>query len=259
MSLTARPATPDDYGFFAELHVLLATGDPVPSASAWAQRMMPTSWIYERNAEPVGYAFTQPLKPTAYVRNVMVATRAQGQGVGRFLMQHQAQWLKGLGCTSWVLNVKPDNEPALRLYRGVGMRERFSSTAVRLQWSSVDKLADARATVRPLEPHEDAAAERTFDVVPGLLSALRTGSHVHGVERDGQLVGVARFDPHFPGVMPLRLRDNALARPLLESFRPFARHDWVQLFVEGDPPLAAALQSADAKKLMDVLHFSGPL
>jgi ribosomal-protein-alanine N-acetyltransferase len=259
MSLTARPATPEDYGFYAELHGLLATGDPVPSASAWTQRMMPTSWIYERNAEPVGYAFTQPLKPTAYVRNVMVATRAQGQGVGRFLMQHQAQWLKGLGCTSWILNVKPDNEPALRLYRGVGMRERFSSTAVRLLWSNVDRLADARATVRPLAPHEDAAAERAFDIVPGLISAMRPGSHVHAVEHDGQLAGVARFDPGFPGVMPMRLRDSAHARALLESFRPHARHDWVQVFVEGHPALAAALQSVDAKKLMDVLNFAGPL
>jgi GNAT superfamily N-acetyltransferase len=259
MSLTARPATEDDYGFFAELFVLLATGDPVPSASAWTQRMKPNSWIYERNAEPVGYAFTQPLKPTAYVRNVMVASPAQGQGIGRFLMQHQAQWLKGLGCTSWCLNVKPDNEPALRLYRGVGMRERFTSTAMRLPWSALDHLPGTNATVRPLEPREDAAAERTFDIVPGLVSAMRPGSHVHGVERDGTLMGVARFDPNFPGVMPIRLRESVFARPMLESFRPFARHDWVQLFAEGDPALAAALVKAGAKTLMNVLNFFGPL
>jgi hypothetical protein len=46
---------------------------------------------------------------------------------------------------------------------------------------------------------------------------------------------------------------------MLESFRPYARHDWVQLFAEGDPALAAALVKAGGKTLMDVLNFFGTL
>jgi GNAT superfamily N-acetyltransferase len=263
MPLSARPATADDYSFYAELQPLLESGDAVPPKEAWSARMLPGSFVCERNGAPVGYAFIQLLKPMAYVRNVMVSPLAQGQGVGTFLMRHLASWLRAQGCSAWCLNVKPDNTPALELYRGCGMREHSQGASLMLPWSALDRLPPAPRdiTVRPIDPAEDEGLDRTFDMVPGLLTLLRVHGHLLGAEQDGALAGLARFDPNFPGVMPIRLRTPSLARPLLEALQPFKRAPdaHVLVFVEGDAALKATLEAAGAQLRLEVLHLQGPL
>jgi GNAT superfamily N-acetyltransferase len=262
MSLSARPATSEDYSFFAELYPLLGNHDPVPPLEQWAQRMLPTAWLYERDGAPVAYCYTQVLEPVGYIRNVMVAQRAQGQRIGTFVMQHQATWLRERGCTRWCLNVIPDNTPAVRLYRAVGLREHHTTWAVRLPWDALERLPSSPATsVRVADPDLDAELEGTFDIVAGLLGQLRPGSHVLMAERGGERVGVLRFDPTFPGVMPLRVRDPAQLRPLLEGARPHARpeHAWVQLVVEGDFALRDALLAAGAQAQLEVVQMQGPI
>jgi hypothetical protein len=116
-------------------------------------------------------------------------------------------------------------------------------------------------SVRAVEPDLDPELERAFDIVAGLLTQLRPGSHVLMAERGSERMGVLRFDPAFPGVMPLRVRDPAQLRPLLEGARRHARpeHAWVQLVVEGDFAARDALLAAGAHSQLEVVQMQGPI
>jgi GNAT superfamily N-acetyltransferase len=266
MRVTARPAVEADHAFYAQLVPLLASGDEPLPFPAWNRSVRPESFIYQRDGERLAYAWAQPLTPVAYVKNVMVVATAQGQGVGREVMDHLATVLRGAGATEWVLNVKPDNEPAVRLYRSVGMKVEYASTALRLKWPVVDQLpvANEPASGGELPAGDDQAVERAFGLTPGQLTAARADGRYKLLRLEGQggaLLGVARFDPSFPGAFPFRVRKPELARALLEAMRAHAlpSFDFTGVVVEDDAPLTTLLRSAGAETRLEMFHMRGKL
>jgi hypothetical protein len=174
-------------------------------------------------------------------------------------MREMAARLRAAGCREWFLNVKPDNEPALRLYRSFGMERSHGSVALRLEWQDVARLPQHPA---PELVCEDALLETAFALLPGQVASLRQrGFVLLALGRAGAPAAFAAFNPDYPGAHPFRVREVAWARPLLEAMREHARpeHSFVGLLAENHPALAEALQAAGATVRFAIEQLRGPL
>jgi hypothetical protein len=197
----------------------------------------------------------------------VVAQHARGSGIGTALMRAAAQALRARGVTDeWHLNVKADNAAAIRLYERFGMKPVFRSVAVRFPWANLALLPvdPAPVTVRPVADAAVPDIERALGMTPGRLELSRSrGVGVTLQLRDAKLapVGVACFDPAFPGAYPFCVARPALASALLDGIAPhvYTGNLDLQIVVERDDALADTLIAAGATVRMRLLHFAGPL
>jgi len=72
---------------------------------------------------PVGFAVAGLLPPQAELEMVAVAAEAQGQGIGRALLERLFSELRQAGIEEVFLESRASNQPALGLYRRLGFRE----------------------------------------------------------------------------------------------------------------------------------------
>ncbi len=255
-----RAAEADDYPAFAALFPELESGDPTPKLQKWSDEIAPQTVLAVVGQEVLGYLFYQRLHDDIYVRHLVVAPGARRAGAGRALLG----WLRAHKgrARRWRLNVKPGNVPAVALYRSVGMEVAHWSLALRLsfeQWSTFPE--PARGVVSGLlDPELDAAAERALGLPEGQVAHARASRRVVvGVIDGAEVVGLALFDPGFPGAFPFRARTPAHARALAEGTRPHVREDDLQFVVEGDEALRAASLAAGAVIRMETWHMEGPI
>ncbi len=75
------------------------------------------------NDEPVGFAVSNLLAPQAELETVAVAAEAQGQGIGRVLLERLFAELRQAGAVEVFLESRTSNLSALGLYRRLGFRE----------------------------------------------------------------------------------------------------------------------------------------
>lgn len=261
--LLERAATPDDYDAFVRLFLDLGAGDPVPPRDRWVVEMMPLIRLFERGGSVAAYVFAQVMGREGYVRHLVVGGDHRGRGVGTAVMRAMATHLRALGCDTWCLNVRPENTPAVRLYTRCAMRVRYASSSIRIVWTALDGLPREGATARLIEAHEDAAIERDFALHVGQIASVRArqGRLPLGVwTRDG-CVGVACFDPRFPGAAPFRVKRTAYAGDLLDAMRPHAlpQPAYVNLLVEDDEALTALLMEHGGETRLSLFHMAGPL
>jgi GNAT superfamily N-acetyltransferase len=263
-----------DHAAFVRLFPELAVDDPMMAEEKFNRELLPTTLIAEAGEGPdptriLGYAYFQILEGLAYVRHLVTAPEARRRGVGRALMDAVAEIARAAGCTSWCLNVKPDNTAALALYTAVGLSRGHTSKAFKLQWSKLDAVADpvqdARIEVRPIEAHEDAAVETSLGLLRGILSSMRVkgGRAILALrEREtSAVVGAAVFDPAFPGANPFCVTRPELAFVMLRALRAHAdpSHELLHFVVEGHPDVADAVLAAGATLKLDIVNMSGPL
>lgn len=267
LHLRARAATPADHAHFARLFPELGTGDPLMPPDRWAEAVAPASIFFEDEAGAVvAYTYFQVLSGTGYVRHVVVDPALRGRGAGRAVMAEIAARLRAAGCSRWCLNVKPDNEPAIRLYRAFGMAPSYLSTALRFGWEVVARLPRGERVVsaRLVDPSEDAAIEAAFGMPAGQITDSRRRPDlvllrlVDPAAPDEARVGFASYDPHFPGAFPFRVADPTLAAPLIEAIRPHELPDapYVQVLAE-DEGVGEALIAAGATVRLKALHMKG--
>lgn len=247
---------PADYATFVRLLPELAVDDPTPSPEAFERDLLPTMLIAEDEA-PLGYLYYQVLTGVTYVRQVVVAPGARGQRVGERLMRAAADVGRVAGCTAWCLNVKPGNRAAIALYTRLGMREVYTSFALRIAWTSVR----TSMLVKPVGVDDEARVERATGIAPGLLARWR-GSEVRlsrYAEVDGEVVGAAIFTPDYPGAFPFKVMRPGLAEAFLGGFRPLAKFDYVNLVVEDQPWLVHEMVALGASVRMEIRHYRGEL
>ncbi len=80
------------------------------------------------------YSGEQLLRGHAQVLSVAVDPSAQGRGIGRQLVQAGLELLRGQGVRTVKLEVRPDNEPARRIYSNLGFCEAGKSRDSQGQW-----------------------------------------------------------------------------------------------------------------------------
>jgi len=267
---TVRPARPEDYAVFVRLFPELGVSDPTVEEDRWAREMMATTLIAEAAGAPaaapaVGYGYFQIIRDTVYVRHLVTAPEARKRGVGKALMNAIAA--RALArvppCTSWCLNVKPDNVAAIALYTRMGLTRAFESRALSVAWSVVESrqtLHDASVLARVITPEDDARVEPAMNLLRGQLAASRQmeGRVLVGLFDDETVLGATVFDPKFPGAYPFRVSRPDLALVLLDALRPHARKAdaVVNVVVEGQPGVAEALIAAGATVRLDAVHMS---
>lgn len=261
--LLLRRASSDDYPAFARLFPELLVDDPIPTLDTWVSALAPSTFIAARADEVLGYCYFQEYTDTGYIRNIVVAPDARRGGVGRALMLATSEHLRSRGKATWRLNVKPTNHAARSLYERMGLRTKYLAKALRLPWASARALPRSTATTRALTPDREPAVEARFDLPRGQLAAARAQQRVllEAVSSDGEeTIGLAAFDPKFPGAFPFRVSAMDALTPLLAAMREHVPADeHVNLVAEDDERLASVLESVGARLRDEILHMEGAL
>lgn len=260
-----RAATPEDYPAFASLFDELGIDDPTPARGRFEAALRPRMFVAVEGARVVGYALHELLEGVGYVRNLVTAPDHRRRGIGRELMEHLRRLFDDHGASTWCLNVEPSNEGAIALYRRCGLDVAYDARSLRFPMD----VARPRESPGPaleigaIDPEQDAELERRFGLIPGQLASAReqAGRELLVFASAGQPVGLAVFDPSFPGAFPFRLEQPELALAIIAYFRRRApsRARWVQVVVEDDEPLTAYLLEHGATMALHFVHMRGPL
>jgi GNAT superfamily N-acetyltransferase len=264
---SARPAVPADYDTYTRLFPELGVDDPIPGRERWEAELLPGTLILEEDGAPIAYALVKLFGERGYVFNVVVDPARRGRGAGGAVMEAIAAWMRRGGGKRWELNVKVDNESAIRLYERCGFSRVYRSTVLSLPWDCVPALPreSASAVPVPVDAADDAALEAAFSVVPGRLADYRarrrTLLRLADPAEPGVHLGLASFDPAFPGAFPFAVARPTLAAVLLEGLRPHARpgDSKLNLVVERDAALAAVLGSAGGTVRLSMFHMEGEI
>lgn len=258
-----RDATAADYPLYVRLFPDMLTPDEPPPPEAFAADIAPQAFVLCVDGEDAAIGYLEILEEVGYVRQIMVVPEFRGQGLGAELMREAVRRFSAAGCERWCLNVRPDNGPAIALYRRFGLEFAYASTSVRIPWAKVASLPMGGGEVSDAHRDEAVEIERAFGLPSGLVAAqIEHRERVVRVVRDDRTVcGVACFNPAFPGCFPFRARTASHMRALLDALRPSARPelDDIQLVFEDSPDLARALESAGGRRTMDFVHYRGAL
>lgn len=266
-----RPATPADYDVYAQLAPELGTGDPILTRERFVADLLATTWIAEdasgrAGPRALGYANVQVLRDALWVRHLVTAPDARRRGIARAILLAMQEHARQLGCSEWCLNVAPQNQPARALYASLGLLERYASEVLRMPWSQLDSMpapTDAEVVTRPILADDDEALERAMGLEQGRLAAARAlpGRVLVQLAGDNAPLGLAVFDPQFPGAFPFRAARPELALVLLHALRPHARagDPWIQLVIEDQPELAGWLRAHGAALHLEMLQLRAAL
>lgn len=264
---TTRAALPADFEAVSRLFSELGVPEAGPDEARFVGHMLPRVVVACDGDEVVGYASWRIYGRTAHVVNVAVDPAVRGRGAGRALMDAvRERIVTGAGCSRWYLNVKRDNEPAIRLYEGCGLAIEREVWALRIDWAKVDALAGERATTTlvPGDVDEAAIAAR-FGLLRERLAHLRARAGMAVValrDASGELVAYAAFDPQHPGAAVFCVARVALARPLFEACRAhadLAAFDFLRVTIDRDPALKDALVAAGADVTFELLLMGAAL
>jgi len=260
-SFAVRPARPDDHAVVAALFLELETGDPPLTAERFTNELCPSTLVAERDGEVIAYLFTQSMRDTLYVRHVATARSARRSGAAKALFAATKAAARARGATQICLNVKPENTPAIALYEREGMAYRYASEAHRFSWAKVPGHTIAGVTSAVLEPRFDAELEARFALPAGQIASTRAIATrvIVGLFQGEGPVGLACFDPKFPGAFPVRVAAPALFPALLDACRAHAIQDEMNMVIEDAPALSAWLAAAGAPSRMSFVHYAGPL
>lgn len=132
LHLTTRDLRPEDWPVVASIYRdgmrggLATFETEVPAWEAWAAGH-PLRVVAERNDQVVGWAAAGPVSSRWCYRgvaesSVYVARDAQGEGVGRALMEALIEESTRAGIWTLQTTIFPENEASLKLHRGVGFR-----------------------------------------------------------------------------------------------------------------------------------------
>ncbi len=101
------------------------------NAAPWSEQSFKNELDHEHglflvakvNAEIVGYAALWLLVDEAHITNVAIKPEARRQGIARTLLIELLNQARKAGMTCATLEVRASNEPALKLYAGLGFVE----------------------------------------------------------------------------------------------------------------------------------------
>jgi GNAT superfamily N-acetyltransferase len=250
-----RAATLEDYPaflrLFSRLDLLVA-----PPGREEFRELAPRLLMAESPGELLGMIAVRRMPRKARISMLAVSPTAEGRGLARRMMLTVASRLRTEGIASWELLVKRDNRRALRLYYGLGMRERARGWWWRAARSSLLLLpAEAPGNPRPLVQGELRKVERAFRITGQLQRHLRHDARILVVEDGRRPVGVAGLRSDGPYIFVQAARVEAI-RPLLRDLWP--DEPTLPIFSNA-PSVGEALVAAGAQLLMETAEMEGPV
>ena len=262
MKVTVRQATAEDHLLYLRLLPELGVDDPPPDGARFVSELLPTMLVAEIGGEAVGLCTWLKFEGSGHVRSLIVDPRARRSGVGRALLEVVAGKLRDAGCSTWTLNVKPENVGAVGLYTSMGFRRDYASVAMSLSWAAVPALPQSPPVqARAVTPEDDRALERLFSLPAGQVENRRRSKRVllTLVDGAGELVALSAYDPSNPNANPFRVKEPSLARALLEAMHAHALPgaESTGVVVANDEALFALLQTNGASVRMHIDHYAG--
>jgi predicted N-acetyltransferase YhbS len=213
--MTTRPIEPADaeaaarvvYEAFAGIHDRHRFARDFPTLDAAAGLTAsfiahPSIWgvVAERDGRVVGSNFLDERGPIAGVGPITVDPQAQGEGIGRRLMQEVLE--HGAGAAGIRLLQDAFNTQSIALYASLGFEVK---EPIALMGGTVDATGEATAHVRPLTADDVDACERLQLAVHGFerTAELRDALASPELEplvavRDGRVVAFATTLTFFP-------------------------------------------------------------
>jgi ribosomal protein S18 acetylase RimI-like enzyme len=269
--LHEREATADDYALFLRFWDQLEIDQTPPSARYWVKHVRRDIIFLDVDRTTVAYALCRPYGARGDIRQIVVDPAWRRRGVGLRLMEVVRARLQAAGCTSWALEVKESNTPAIALYHRAGMRELARISTLRADRDTLARWRSQRSPdvrVTPAGPADDQALEATFRLLPGHLARLRASrphEPVFQLHRSTTLAGMARWWPEiqdgvgllFPFEAQSVGQTGALVDVALSTGIPSNLRE-VELFVR-TPRLAQDLLTAGARIHERFLEMGGPL
>jgi [ribosomal protein S18]-alanine N-acetyltransferase len=76
--------------------------------------------VLEEEGAGIGFAVLQVVADEAYLLNLMIEPRFRRKGAGEALLQKVMIWARSAGASRLLLDVDPNNAPAVRLYTTCG-------------------------------------------------------------------------------------------------------------------------------------------
>ena len=80
-------------------------------------------WCWEEDDELLGYGVMSVAAGESHILNLTVRPESQRQGIGGKLMQHFLKLARRHGADTLMLEVRPSNQKAIRLYEKLGFNE----------------------------------------------------------------------------------------------------------------------------------------
>jgi GNAT superfamily N-acetyltransferase len=161
MSISIRPARPDDVGLILSLvreladyerglHEVEATEQSLHRhlfGEGLGRGPVAECVIGEIDATAQGFALffhnfsTWKGKPGLYLEDLFVRPAARGAGLGKALLAHVARLAVERGCARYEWTVLDWNTPAIEFYRGAGAEAMSEWTVYRLHGPALQRLA----------------------------------------------------------------------------------------------------------------------
>jgi GNAT superfamily N-acetyltransferase len=113
----------------------------------FGERRTAEAVIGQRADEPAGFALFFPNfstflgRPGIYLEDLFVRPEFRGKGIGRAMLAHIAGLAKERGCGRLEWSVLNWNEPAIKLYRGIGAVPMDEWTVYRVTGKALNELA----------------------------------------------------------------------------------------------------------------------
>lgn len=254
---TLRLASDEDLPLYHRWLPALEVPDEPPDLDRWRALIRDFTWILEADGEPAGFVWWNRMRDAVLVRQIVVDPAFRGRGLGKVMLLALAEFARAEGFERWELNVKPDNEPALQLYRSLGMVPSGDLTAVRI---SPERLPVGNEP-EPVPPEEEGRWEQALGVEPGLLASRRAGgASILGLTgAGGKPCAVAAFDPGFPGCFPFRAVDVPSGIGLFSGCARQVEAPEVQVVVQDHPELETTFVQLGGRVVLRALHMEGPL
>ncbi len=213
-----------DLPLLRELGVFLWT---LSYAPVWPDNVSGLVWLEDGQIVGNVTLSTDETRGERYlISNVAVKPSYQRRGIARALMQTTLEQLRERGAKRALLNVRPNNTGAIRLYRDLG----FSEIDVRGEWKkaagspavvsgatsetkthfrllrtsdrhAISTLVRAATPSYPYQLHSPYSADFQFDSADLLLESLADAlalavTRRWGLEQDAQLVGLLTIRAH---------------------------------------------------------------
>jgi len=140
-----RVATPDDAPGLAPLLQQLGLREPSPDVALLAlelgnQRPSRVTLVAERDGTLLGTCTLHLIEHIAHgfarsaiLEDMVVDSRARGQGIGQALIRRAVEWASGWGCYKLALSSHQDREMAHRFYAAMGFAPHGVSLSLQLE------------------------------------------------------------------------------------------------------------------------------
>lgn len=118
-----RPLTPADLDAVMEIEIRAYEFPWTEGIFRDCLRVGYCCWCYENDEVVQGYGVMSAAAGESHILNLTVRPESQRQGIGSKLMKHFLQLARRHGADTLMLEVRPSNTTAIRLYEQMGFNE----------------------------------------------------------------------------------------------------------------------------------------